>query len=187
MLKRLFVNRSAWRLWLEKNHNKANEIWLVIYKATTNKKSIKYAESVEEALCFGWIDSVLKRIDDEKYMQKFSPRKHQSNWSATNKARIAKLIKEGLMTEHGLKAVEIAKQNGSWNRLDSVDIRIETPKPLENALEKNDRAKKRYENLAPYRKKQFIWWIKSAKRDETKEKRIRETIRLLVADKNPGV
>lgn len=186
MLKKLFKNRREWRSWLEKNHDKENEIWLVFYKVKIKKESIKYKEAVEEALCFGWIDSTVKRIDDEKHMQRYTPRKENSNWSASNKARVANLIKADLMSEFGLKAVEIAKQNGSWNRLDSVEIRMETPKALRDALEKNDRARKAYEKLAPSRKKQFLWWIKSAKRDETKEKRIKETIRLLVENKSPG-
>ena len=186
MLKKLFKDRSKWRAWLEKNHAKENEIWLVFYKVKTKKVSIKYDEAVEEALCYGWIDSTVKRIDDEKHMQKYTPRKVNSNWAATNKARVKKLIKEGLMTDSGLDAIEIAKKNGSWNRLDSVDIRIEAPKALQDALDKNAKARKKYDELAPSRKKQFLWWIKSAKRDATKEKRIKETIKLLVENKRPG-
>jgi len=186
MLKKLFKDRKEWRAWLEKNYANEKEIWLVFYKVKTKKESIKYAEAVEEALCFGWIDSTVKRIDDEKHMQKYTPRNAKSNWSATNKARVKKLKKEGLMTEYGLAAVEIAKQNGSWNRLDSIDIHMETPKILTDALEINDIARKKYEILAPSRKKQFLWWIESAKREETKEKRIKETIRLLIENKRPG-
>jgi len=186
MIKKLFNNRQEWRTWLEKNHDKEAEIWLVFYKVKVKKNSIKYEEAVQEALCFGWIDSIVKRIDNEKHMQKYSPRKVNSNWSASNKARVEKLIKEGLMTESGLKAIEIAKQNGSWSRLDSVDIRLETPKALSAAFKKNHTAKKAYEKLAPSRKKQFLWWIESAKRDETKNKRVEETLKLLVENKRPG-
>lgn len=186
MLKKLFKNRNEWRSWLEKNHDKENEIWLVFYKVKVNKASIKYEEAVEEALCFGWIDSKVKRIDDEKHMQKYTPRKVNSNWSASNKTRVAKLIKKDLMTEAGLRAIEVAKQNGSWNKLDSFEIRMEIPKALEDALEMNHRAKANFETLVPSRKKQFLWWIESAKRDVTKEKRIRETIKLLVENKSPG-
>jgi len=186
MQKKLFINRKEWRVWLENNHAKKKEIWLIFYKVKTKKESIKYDEAVEEALCFGWIDSTVRRIDDEKHMQRYTPRKVNSNWSATNKARVESLIREGVMTEFGLEAVKNAKQNGSWNRLDSVDIRIEAPKALKDALEKNGRARKIYEDLAPSRKKQYLWWIKSAKRDETKEKRIKETIRLLIENKRPG-
>lgn len=186
MLKKLFKERNEWRAWLEKNHANESEIWLVFYKVKTKKKSIKYEEAVEEALCFGWIDSTVRRIDDEKHMQKYTPRKLKSNWSATNKAKIEKLLKAGVMAQAGLEAIEIAKNNGSWNRLDSVDIRLETPKALKDALEKNKTAKKCYENLSPSRKKQFLWWIKSAKRDETIERRVKETLRLLIENKRPG-
>lgn len=119
-------------------------------------------------------------------MQKYTPRKVNSNWSAANKARVEKLKKESVITEFGLAAVEIAKKNGSWNRFDSIDVRIEAPKALKDALEKNEKARKKYEDLAPSRKKQFLWWIESAKRIETKEKRIKETIRLLIENKRPG-
>ena len=186
MNKKLFKDRKEWRRWLDKHHANEKEIWLIFYKVKTKKESIKYDQAVEEALCFGWIDSTVKRIDDEKHMQKYTPRKINSNWSATNKARVAKLKNEGVMTEFGLQAVEIAKQNGSWNRLDSVDIHTEAPKALKDALAKNDNARKIYENLAPSRKKQFLWWIVSAKRDDTKAKRIKETIRLLIENKRPG-
>jgi len=186
MTKKLFKNRNEWRTWLKQNHDKISEIWLVFYKVKTSKKSIKYDEAVEEALCFGWIDSVVRRIDDEKHMQRYTPRKDRSNWSSKNKQRVEKLIKEGLMTEFGLKTIEIAKQNGSWNKLDSVDVRLETPKALADAFAINSQAKEEFENLAPSRKKQFLWWIKSAKRDETRNKRIKETLRLLLENKRPG-
>lgn len=183
MLKKLFKNRNEWRAWLEKNHDKENEIWLVFYKVKVNKQSVKYEEAVEEALCFGWIDSQVRRIDDEKHMQKYTPRKANSIWAASNKARVEKLIKNGLMTEAGLKATHIAKENGSWNRLDSIEVKQEVPKILKDALAKNKQAKKNFNNLAPSKKKQFLWWMESAKRDETKEKRAREIVKLLVEEK----
>ena len=186
MKKRLFKNRQEWRIWLEKNHDKEPQLWLVFYKVKVNKQSIKYEEAVEEALCFGWIDSTVKRIDDEKHMQKYTPRKPNSNWSALNKKRVAKLIKAGLMAKPGLRAIEAAKDNGSWNKLDSVDVRLETPKILADALKKNQKANKAFDELTPSRKKQFLWWIVSAKREETRTKRIKETLRLLVENKRPG-
>ena len=186
MTKKLFKNRKEWRSWLEKNHDKETEIWLVFYKVNVKKKSIKYEEAVEEALCFGWIDSIVKRIDDEKHMQKYTPRRAKSNWSASNKARVRRLTTAGLMTESGLKAVEIAKQNGSWSKLDSVDIRLETPKVLKDAFAKNQKARKKFDEIAPSRKKQFLWWIESAKREDTKERRVKEIIRLLIENKRYG-
>jgi len=186
MLSKLFKNRYEWRSWLEENHDKETEIWLVYYKVKVEKESIKYKEAVEEALCFGWIDSTVKRIDGEKHMQRFTPRKVKSNWSAINKERVSRLTKEGLMTEFGLKAIEIAKQNGSWLKPDSIDIRLETAQVLIDAFVMNQKAEQKFKDLTPSRKKQFIWWIESAKREETKEKRIKETIRLLLEQKRPG-
>jgi len=186
MLKKLFKNRQEWRKWLENNHSNEPVIWLVFYKLKTKKESVTYEEAVEEALCFGWIDSTVKRIDDEKHMQKYTPRKIKSNWSASNKARVKKLIKNGLMTEFGLRAIDTAKRNGSWNRLDSVEIRMESPNDFKMALAKDKLAKSKFDSLAPSRKKQFLYWITSAKRDETRKRRINETIKLLLADKPPG-
>ena len=109
-----FVNRHDWRTWLEANHATANEAWLVIYKKHTGKPGLSYEEAVEEALCFGWIDGVMKRLDEEKYALRFSPRKKGSVWSELNKRRVAKLIKQGRMTEAGLAKVKEAKANGQW-------------------------------------------------------------------------
>ena len=179
MLKKLFITRKEWRNWLEKNHNKETEIWLIFYKVKVKKSSIKYEDAVEEALCFGWIDSTVKRIDNEKHMQRYTPRKAKSNWAASNKTRVKKLIKKGLMTEYGLDSIKIAKQNGSWNKLDNIETRLEVPELLKDAFKTNNKAKELYEKLAPSRKKQIIWWIESAKRIETREKRIKDTLDML--------
>ncbi len=176
----LFLNRQEWRDWLEKNHDKETEIWLIFYKVKAKKVSVKYVDAVEEALCFGWIDSTVRRIDDEKHMQRYTPRKAKSNWAATNKARVKRLIKEGLMTESGLKSIKIAKQNGSWNNLDNMETLKEIPKELSEALNSNHNAKEIFKKLSPSRKKQIFWWIESAKRSETKVKRVNETINSLI-------
>ena len=186
MLKKLFKDRNQWRKWLEENHDKEKEIWLVFYKVKVNKKSVKYKEAVCEALCFGWIDSTVRRIDDEKHMQRYTPRKAKSNWSALNKSRVKKLIEEGLMMKHGFGTIEIAKQNSSWERLYSIEIKMEVPRELEEAFEKNINAKTIYEKLPASKKKQYLYWIKSAKRDETREKRIKETIKWLIDKEGEG-
>ncbi|WP_297691066.1 YdeI family protein [uncultured Eudoraea sp.] len=180
MLRKHFNTRKEWRMWLEKNHNKESEIWLIFYKVKVKKKSLKYEDAVEEALCFGWIDSTVKRIDDEKHMQRYTPRKAKSNWAASNKKRVKRLIEEGLMTEIGLKAIKIAKQNGSWNKLDNIETQLKIPGELKEAFKTNKKAKELYEKLAPSRKKQIIWWIESAKRDVTKANRVKETISQLL-------
>lgn len=179
MIKKLFKTRKEWRNWLEKNHNKETEIWLIFYKVKVQKASLKYEDAVEEALCFGWIDSTVKRIDNEKHMQRYTPRKPKSNWAASNKSRVKKLIKKGLMTEFGLESIKIAKQNGSWNKLDNIETRLEIPEELKDAFNTNNKSKELFEKLAPSRKKQIIWWIESAKRIETRKKRVKDTIVML--------
>lgn len=184
MHKKLFANRKEWRNWLEKNHSKETEIWVDFYKVKVNKVSLKYEDAVEEALCFGWIDSTVRRIDNEKHMQRYTPRKAKSNWAATNKARVKRLIENGLMTESGLNSIEIAKENGSWNRLDNIESLQEIPKELKDAFKDNHNAKELFEELSQSRKKQIIWYIESAKRNETKVKRVNDTISLLYKKNN---
>ena len=108
----LFKTRDDWRSWLDNNHQKYKEVWLIYYKKHTKKQSVLQPEAVEEALCYGWIDSIVKRIDDERYKQKFTPRNDKSIWSDLNKNRVSKLIKDGKMTEYGLAKINIAKKNG---------------------------------------------------------------------------
>lgn len=186
MRKFLFKDRHEWRQWLQENHTSASEAWLVYFKKHTDKKSIKYEEAVEEALCFGWIDSKVKKIDEEKFMQRYTPRKEDSNWSESNKRRVRKLIKLGLMTPIGLEKIEIAKRNGSWYRLDDIDKEIVIPDDLEAALKANPKAKENFDGFAPSQKKQYLWWLKSAKRAETREKRLGEIIKRAEENIKPG-
>lgn len=177
-----------WRTWLRENHNCVEEIWLVYYKKHTGIPSISYQDSLDEALCFGWVDSLIKRIDDDRYARKFTPRRDDSNWSLVNKTRVKELIAEGRMTEHGLDKVEAAKQSGSWeNPLTKPDLDFETPSELEQALSENPEAAQFFESLAPTYRKQYIGWIATAKRPETREKRVVEAIRLLSEGKKLGL
>ncbi len=187
MKKKLFRNRAAWRTWLQENHDTASELWLVYYKKNASKTSVLQPEAVEEALCFGWIDSKVKRIDEERYMQRYTPRKPKSIWSAVNKKRVAKLIEQGLMTDIGMAVIEAAKQDGSWNRLDSIEENPEIPDGLAEALANNTEASIFFDALAPSHKKQYLWWILSAKREATREKRIQETVRRLAQHIKPGI
>jgi uncharacterized protein YdeI (YjbR/CyaY-like superfamily) len=182
----LFNNRSEWRDWLKENHKTKSEIWLVYYKKHVQKKSVRYEEAVEEALCFGWIDSQVKRIDDERYKQRYTPRRDDSNWSANNKARVKKLIKQGLMTQAGLDKIEIAKRNKSWDILTEIEEEMYVPDDLATALSENPTAMKNYNNLAPSQKKQYLWWLKTAKRAETRDKRIKDIVLRLEANIKPG-
>jgi uncharacterized protein YdeI (YjbR/CyaY-like superfamily) len=182
MDKVLFKNREEWRRWLEEHHDSASEVWLVYYKVHTKKESVRYEEAVEEALCFGWIDSKVKTIDDEQYMQRYTPRQDGSNWSESNKRRVRKLIETGRMTPAGMAKIDLAKRDGSWNRLDDIDREITVPEDLEAALAHNHTAKENFENYPLSSKKQYLWWLKSAKRAETREKRLREIVKR--AEKN---
>ena len=187
MEKHLFTNREQWRQWLEKYHESESEVWLIYYKKHIGKQSILYDEAVEEALCFGWIDSKVRRIDDEKYMQRYTPRNDDSNWSKSNKKRVKKLVAAGLMTQAGLEKIEIAKQNGSWNRLDEIEVEVIVPEDLRVALDENPLAAANFESFSLSHKKQYLWWLKSAKRAETREKRIREIVRRAAENIKPGM
>jgi len=183
----LFDNRRKWRLWLEENSEKEKEIWLIYYKKHVKKKSISYEEAVLEALCFGWIDSIVKRIGHEQYKQKYTPRKPKSNWSQTNKKRIEILLKKGLMKESGLIAVNRAKENGSWDNLTDVDDTPIVPQILLDAFTDNPIAEENFNNFPQSTRKQYLGWLKSAKRQETKEKRIKEIIRRSEANIKAGI
>ncbi len=179
----LMRGRGQWRAWLEENHATADEIWLIHYKKHTGKPGLAYEEAVEEALCFGWIDGILKRIDEEKHAIRYSPRRKNSIWSEHNKARVKKLIQEGRMTEVGLGRVREAKENGQWDTAAQREDPQCVPAELKEALAKNQEARDNFEKLAPSRRKQLIWWISSAKRDETRRGRAAKVVQLLVRDK----
>ena len=131
-----FKNRDDWRNWLEENFKTEKEIWLIYFKKHTKKLSVSYDEAVEEALCFGWIDSTVKTIDDERYMQKYTPRNENSIWSKVNKKRAEKMLEQDKMTEHGMKLVEVAKKNGNWDKAYSSSDNYDMPKELLNELKK---------------------------------------------------
>ena len=169
------ANRQAWREWLERNYQTAIGIWLVYYKVKSGKPSIRYSEAVKEALCFGWIDSKVKSLDEESYMQIFTPRKPKSVWSKLNKQYIQELIDEGLMTEAGLAKIADAKQDGSWTTLDAIEALV-IPDDLQQALVANEDANKYFAGLSNSTKKNILSWIASAKRPQTRLKRIEQTI-----------
>ena len=183
----LFTNRDAWRAWLEANHATAREAWLVLYKKHTGQPGLSLVEAVEEALCFGWIDSVLRPIDEEKFALRYSPRKKGSIWSETNKRRVARLIKQGKMTEAGLTKIREAKANGEWQKATLREETINIPADLKKGLKADRQAWRNFESLAPSHKKQFIYWITSARTDKTRQRRIKETVRLVAANKKLGM
>jgi len=169
--------RAEWRTWLEQNHTRKEGVWLVTYKKTTGKPRVEYDESVEEALCFGWIDSKGNKLDDERTLLWFAPRQAGSNWSASNKERVERLIAAGLMTPAGLAKIEAAKTDGSWHALDAVEA-LEIPPDLNKALSAYSAAMQNFDAFPRSVKRATLEWIANAKRPETRAKRIEETARL---------
>jgi uncharacterized protein YdeI (YjbR/CyaY-like superfamily) len=178
-------DRAAWRAWLAQHHATKSGVWLVYYKQHSGKTRLPYAEAVEEALCFGWIDSRPNKIDDERYMQLFTPRKAGSAWSKINKERVARLVEDGLMTPAGLAKIEAARRDGSWEHLDAVEA-LEMPADLESALAVHPEARRYFEAFAPSTRRGLLYWVTSAKRPETRARRIEETVRLAGEGKPAG-
>ncbi len=170
-------NRKAWREWLMNNHQTEKSIWLILFNKSSSAPSITWAEAVEEALCFGWIDSVVNKRDAESRYQFFSQRKPKSNWSAINKATMERLTSAGLMTEAGQRMIDLAKETGTWNALNDVDALI-IPEDLMKAFQKSKTAHKNFDAFPKSAKKIILHWILSAKREETRNTRIEETVRL---------
>jgi uncharacterized protein YdeI (YjbR/CyaY-like superfamily) len=189
MQPQLYVkNRKEWRKWLKANHNLKKEIWLIYYKKHSGKPRIPYNEAVEEALCYGWIDSTIKRVDDEIFIQKFTPRNKRSNWSELNKKRVGKMIKLGRMAKPGIDKVIAAKENGNWDKVEAATaFQFEMPTEFEKLLSSNKKAATFFENLSPSYKKQYISWIASARKIETREKRVAEAFELLKTNKKLGM
>jgi uncharacterized protein YdeI (YjbR/CyaY-like superfamily) len=180
------VSREEWREWLEKNHREIREIWLIYYKKHTGKPSIQYNVSVEEALCFGWIDSIIKKIDTVKYARKFTPRTNTKKWSESNKLRIKNLIESGKMTQAGLEKID---ENILIEKPSPKKLKSELPFPvaLEKILKKNKKAWNYFFGLAPSHRRLYILWITGAKKDETRLKRLNEAMKLLEKNEKLGL
>jgi uncharacterized protein YdeI (YjbR/CyaY-like superfamily) len=172
-----FKNDKEWREWLHENHKISKGICLIFHKVTSPIESMRWEEAVQVALCYGWIDSTVKKIDSDKRKQTFSPRKDKSVWSKLNKTYIERLITKNLMHESGLVKIETAKQNGSWTSLDAVEDLI-IPSDLEIAFHKNSTAFDNYQNFSPSYRKSYLYWLNQAKREETRNNRITEIVSL---------
>lgn len=170
-------SRAEWRAWLAEHHAQDEGIWLVTFKKHTGDRYVAYDDVVEEALCFGWVDSLPRKLDDERSMLYISPRRKGSPWSGLNKRRIAKLNKQGLMMPPGEVQVEQAKADGTWTVYDEIEDLV-IPNDLDSALDKNPTAREHFNAFSDSSKKGILWWIKSAKRDATRKKRVSETVRL---------
>lgn len=166
-------NQAAWRRWLQKHHQSEQSVWLIYYKKTSLAHNLTWSEAVDEALCFGWIDSVRKTLDEERFIQFFSKRKPNSGWSKINKAKIEQLVKDGKMTPAGFECIEKAKQNGSWFLLDTVEAMI-IPKDLLQAFKMYPGAKAYFTGLKKSEQKIILYWLVTAKRPETRAKRIED-------------
>lgn len=169
--------QKEWRKWLQKNHKAESGVQLIIYKKESDVPSVYYAEAVEEALCFGWIDSRANKKDNESYYLFFGKRKPKSKWSKINKERVEKLLKQKRMAKAGLATIQIAKENGTWIALEHVE-KTTIPPDLHNALNKNKTAHKNFLSFPRSSKKMILEWIQNAKKEETRAKRIAETVTL---------
>ena len=170
-------NQQAWRNWLKKNHQKEKAVWLIIYKKSSHTPSIYYPEAVDEALCFGWIDSVPNKRDEESYYQFFARRNPKSKWSKVNRDKAARLIAAGKMEAAGFAAITTAQQNGTWTALDEVEA-ITVPEDLAALFHKNKTAQENFNAFSRSSKRGILEWILSARKADTRTKRIEETVRL---------
>jgi uncharacterized protein YdeI (YjbR/CyaY-like superfamily) len=170
------ADREAWRAWLHEHHVIEKEAWLIILKKHAAGPGVGYEEALDEALCFGWIDGLMRSVDDETFILRFTPRKARSIWSEGNKRRVGQLIEQGRMTEAGMAAIRQAKENGEWEKAAEREDTSTLPPDLEEALQRDGQIWLKWESLAPSLKKQYIYWVASAKTDETCRRRIRETV-----------
>lgn len=173
---------QQWRKWLAAHHDSESEVWLVFYKRHTGQQSLAYEEALDEALCFGWIDSLIKRLDDARYARKFTPRKPSSRWSAANRKRYARLKASGRLRPAGISRPPTDR---GYERPTSRPSKF--PRYIQEALKKRPAARSSFESLAPSYRRHYIGWIDSAKREETKLRRLREALNLLAAGRKLGL
>jgi len=181
------ADRAEWRAWLQENHATCSEAWLAFYKKHTGKPSVPYRESVEEAICFGWIDGLKKRIDEECYAHRFTPRKPNSKWSPLNISLAEKMIAQGKMTAAGRAAFDRREKYAESFLQARQSDEVQLPPDLERALQSNPKAWRNFSALAPGYRKQYAGWLASAIKPETREKRLREAIALLEQNRKLGM
>jgi uncharacterized protein YdeI (YjbR/CyaY-like superfamily) len=172
-----FKNDNEWRNWLHENHDTSIGVYLIFYKVSSEFESMRWEEAVKVAICYGWIDSTVKKLDEERRRQMFTPRKDKSVWSKLNKTYIEQLLKHNLIHESGLRKIETAKENGSWESLDAVE-NLEVPTDLEVAFSANKKALENFNNFSKSYRKNYLYWLNQAKREETRNIRIAEIIKL---------
>lgn len=181
-------NAKAWRAWLVRHHASHRGVFLLIAKKHLLERRpglLSYAQALDEALCFGWIDGLARRFDDDWRALRFTPRRDDSIWSELNKRHVARLVREGRMTPAGLRLVEVAKRNGEWAAARRRDALVE-PADLVAALEARPRAAAFWRSLAPSHRKQWLYWVTEAKRPETRARRVAAVVRECAASRRPG-
>jgi len=186
-MKTLYVtDREAFRKWLEKNHARESEVWPIFFKKYTGRSNIALADAIEEAICFGWIDSLIKKLDGNTFARKFTPRKHGSNWTELNLARAKRMIETGRMTDAGLAKMKSGKKlaPAPWRGATRVPA---LPADLQKAILADERAKQHFSSLTPRYVTMCLSWIEAAKKPETREKRIREFVELTAKNERIGM
>jgi uncharacterized protein YdeI (YjbR/CyaY-like superfamily) len=178
---------QAWRAWLRKHHAHTKEIWFIYYKKSSGKPTLSHDEALDEALCFGWIDSLVKHIDEERYAQKFTPRKPQSKWSKRNRKRALKLIRDGRMAAPGLATITFRSGGTLPGQRVPIGKSLDLPAFVSRGLKANKRAWTYFESLAPSYKRLYIRWIIAAKREETQMRRLQEAVDLLARGQKLGL
>jgi len=177
--------RAQWRAWLAEHHDSSDGVWLVLWRARSGRTGPTYEDAVQEALCFGWIDGKAAKLDDERTMLRFSPRKPGSGWARTNKLRVERLLADGLMTQAGLARIEEARRDGSWTKLDAVEDLV-VPDDLAAAFADHPGSRERWDGFPRSVRRTALEWIVQAKRPETRAKRVTETARLTAEGERPG-
>lgn len=184
---RIFRNAKLWRNWLGKNHDKNDYIWLALKKKNSKIRCITYQEALEEALCFGWIDGILKRCNDDFFMQRFTPRKSNSIWSLINKNKATALIKNGKMTDAGMKKVEEAKKRGFWDKAYGSKVTQPMPDDLKKALKAATSAWKNFSAFAPSYQRMYIAWVNYVKKHDARKRRIARVVDYALKNVKPGM
>ena len=182
-----FKNGDEWHQWLKLHHDREAEAWLVYYKKDTGKRGVSYNEAVDEALCFGWIDGKLMRLDEEKYVIRFTPRKSRSVWSRINRDKAEKLIEAGKMTPAGLARIEEARHNGFWENAYTNKKRERMPSDLKKALLEDKKAWENFSSFANSYRNMYIGWVNDARKAETRGRRIEEVVKRALVNKKPGI
>jgi uncharacterized protein YdeI (YjbR/CyaY-like superfamily) len=180
-------DRRAWRRWLNMNHDRSPGIWLVFYRRQAGVRCVPYEDSVEEAICFGWVDSQIRRVDLNKYARKYTPRHPGSRWSPSNIERAEKMIRERRMTDAGLRQIAEAKNSGIWYAPESRPKNVPVPESLREALDRNRKAKENFEAMAASYRDSFAAWVAAAKTETTRRKRVMEAVGKLERSEKLGL